>query len=501
MENEPTDQASFSSLRRWGVGLNVVLTIAAVLVLVAMVNYLAIRHFQRLEVSDHSQAKLSERTRDVLRSLTNQVKVTVYFDSEDDLFARVTTLLKEYKFNSQKISVELVDYTRDPAAAKIVKARYKLTQMNDKNLVIFDSNGKTRFVSGQEMSDYDIENIIAQKTNQVHRTHFKGELLFTSAIYSVAASRPLKAYFLRGHGEHSPDNTDAATGYSKFSAILRDESNIPFEKLTLLGAGEIPADCNLLILAGPTDPIPADELEKIQHYLEQGGRALVLFNYFSVGKKTGLEKLLAAWDVAVGDNLVVDIENSPMRSGKGVVPSDLGNHPIVRSLQNSQLYLIMPRSISKAKGGPTRADAPKIEELLMTGPNSIIVTDFRKGVPQTNPTLDQRGSVPLLVAVEKGGIPGVATERGTTRLAVVGDSFFLQNDGIESVANRDLAAHLASWLVDQNVLLRGLAPRPITTYKLTMTPKEFLAVRWLLLLGMPGGVLLAGLLVWLRRRS
>ena len=46
MENEPTDQASFSSLRRWGVGLNVVLTIAAVLVLVAMVNYLAIRHFR-----------------------------------------------------------------------------------------------------------------------------------------------------------------------------------------------------------------------------------------------------------------------------------------------------------------------------------------------------------------------------------------------------------------------------------------------------------------------
>lgn len=118
----------------------------------------------------------------------------------------------------------------------------------------------------------------------------------------------------------------------------------------------------------------------------------------------------------------------------------------------------MPRSISRLKGGSSRADAPKIEELLLTGPNSIVVTDIRKGVPQSNPALDQRGSVPLMVAVEKGNIPGVAAERGTSRLAVVGDSFFLQNDAIESVANRDFAANLAGWLVDQNVLLRGLAP-------------------------------------------
>lgn len=34
-----------------------------------------------------------------------------------------------------------------------------------------------------------------------------------------------------------------------------------------------------------------------------------------------------------------------------------------------------------------------------------------------------------------------------------------------------------------------------------MTQSQLLAVRWILLLGMPGGVLLIGLLVWLRRRS
>lgn len=262
MENDPAEKLSFSALRRWGVGLNVILTVAVVLALVAMVNYLAIRHYQRLDVTDQSQSRLSDRTREVLRALTNEVKVTVYFDSTDVLYTRVTALLKEYKYSSPKIEVELVDYTRDPAAAKVVKSRYKLTQVSDRNLVIFDGNGRTRFINGSEMSDYDVESMMAGQTNEVQRTHFKGELLFTSALYSIIASRPLKAYFLRGHGEHAPESTDQGPGYSKFSAILRDESNIPFEKLSLLGAGVVPADCSLLIIAGPTDPIPADELEK-----------------------------------------------------------------------------------------------------------------------------------------------------------------------------------------------------------------------------------------------
>lgn len=457
MENDPAEKLSFSALRRWGVGLNVILTVAVVLALVAMVNYLAIRHYQRLDVTDQSQSRLSDRTREVLRALTNEVKVTVYFDSTDVLYTRVTALLKEYKYSSPKIEVELVDYTRDPAAAKVVKSRYKLTQVSDRNLVIFDGNGRTRFINGSEMSDYDVESMMAGQTNEVQRTHFKGELLFTSALYSIIASRPLKAYFLRGHGEHAPESTDQGPGYSKFSAILRDESNIPFEKLSLLGAGVVPADCSLLIIAGPTDPIPADELEKSSATSNKAaGRSSCSIIFPSAKNRPGKTARCLGRGRGRQPRGRCGKFPRPFRQGHRAHRSRRSRHRPVAA--KSQLYLLMPRSISRLKGGSSRADAPKIEELLLTGPNSIVVTDIRKGVPQSNPALDQRGSVPLMVAVEKGNIPGVAAERGTSRLAVVGDSFFLQNDAIESVANRDFAANLAGWLVDQNVLLRGLAP-------------------------------------------
>ena len=141
---EPRDEQgpqSFSWARRWSASLNLLISVAAVLALVAMVNYLAIRHFTRFHWNKDTEAALSTRTREVLATLTNQVKVIVYFNSEDALFPRIKGLLKEYQFASPRIEVQYVDYLRDGAAARKVKQDYKLTAQNDRDVVIFDANG------------------------------------------------------------------------------------------------------------------------------------------------------------------------------------------------------------------------------------------------------------------------------------------------------------------------------------------------------------------------
>jgi hypothetical protein len=493
---------SFSLARRSGVFLNMAIALSAVLALVVMVNYLALRHSKRFILSGNPELRLSPRTLQVLAQLTNTVHVTVYYDSDDDLYSRVIGLLKEYQFASPKIEVERVDYIRDVAAARMVKAKYGLSQVSDKNLVIFDcANGGKRMVSSGDLSDYDVSNVIQGRDREVRRTHFRGELAFTSALFSISTARPLKAYFLTGHGEHDAESTDQAIGYSKFAAVLKDECNIPGERLALLTAPEVPADCNLLIIAGPKDPFSKDELAKLQKYLDQGGRMLVLFNYYSLGKPTGLEKLLAQNDVVVGNNLVVDKGNSLTLTGGAILPSLQGSHPIVARLQNSHVCLYLPRSIHQAKSSSPRSGGAEGEELLFTGPNSITFNDVRGSAPQPNPSLDVRGPAPLMTVVERGAVPGVSADRGATRLAVVGDSFFLQNDGIESVANRDFAAAVANWLVNQNVLLSDVAPRPIKHYQITMTQTQLSVARWILLVGLPGGVLLLGALVWWQRRT
>jgi len=90
------------------------------------------------------------------------------------------------------------------------------------------------------------------------------------------------------------------------------------------------------------------------------------------------------------------------------------------------------------------------------------------------------GAVPLMVAVEKGTIPGVAADTGSTRLVVVGDSLFLVNANIEFDANRDFASLAVNWLLDQ-VQLLAIGPRPIHEYRISLTQSQMKGARWILM--------------------
>jgi hypothetical protein len=485
---------SFSAARKWNVSLSVALSVLALAALVLMANYLALRHFHRASLSAHRQTELSPLTRRVLETLTNDVRVTIYYDKDEPIYPSVWSLLKEYTFANSRVQVETVDYTRDPGAAQLVKARYKLGQVTDKNLVIFDAGGLPKVVTQGELSDYDTQALLAGTGKEVRRTHFKGEMLFTSAILNVTSQATLKAYFLQGHGEHAPDSDDKTLGYSAFAAVLR-ENNIQYDKLSLATVPEVPADCHLLIIAGPRDALLQEELERVDRYLRQGGRLFALFNVNAVERETGLERLLAAWGVAVGRNVIKDKETM---TGNDVIVARFGNHPITRPLYQSALHLLLPRTVSKMPG--PGGEGTLAEVLAVTSPEGRVLTDIRKGVPYPGPK-DYVGQAPLMTVVEKGRLTGVSTDRGTTRLVVCGDSIFLGNELIHSLANRDFASLAVNWLLDRSQFVGPLGPRPIKEYKLHMTPYQLASVRWLLMLGMPAAVLLVGLLVSVRRRK
>ena len=60
---------------------------------------------------------LSCMTLGLLRSLTNDVEVILYYDREESLYPLVSALLSEYQLACPRIRVRTVDYIRDPAQA------------------------------------------------------------------------------------------------------------------------------------------------------------------------------------------------------------------------------------------------------------------------------------------------------------------------------------------------------------------------------------------------
>jgi hypothetical protein len=498
MTSEPPP--SFSKARKWSLGLNALVSSVAVLALALMVNYLAARHYTRWSWSAGAQARLSPLSLRMLATVTNPVNVTLYFDKIDPLFEPSYNLLKTYRYANDNIRMEVVHYIHEPGAAQLVKRKYKLSD-SDRDMVIFECQGRHRVVLQSELSDIDIQPLVTGRSKEVKRTHFKGEAMFTSAIYSVISARQARAYFLEGHGEHDPEADDGLMGYARFAGLLR-ENNLQAGQLRLVGPTEIPTDCNLLIIPGPTRALLPEALEKIDRYLKQGGRLFALFNWQGVmqQQQTGLENLLAGWGVAVGQNAVIDEKSHDAQDKHNMVAFTYGNHPVVKPLFRQQLYLVLPRSVSRDPQAARGADAPQVDSLVYSSPAGRVFTDIRRNgqmVPSANDVIT---NVSLMVAVEKGGIRNVDPGRGATRIVVAGDSLFLNNNNIGREGNHELATHIVNWLLARNDLLLGVPPRPIAEYKLTMTEAQLSAARWILMGGFPGVVLLLGGLVWLRRR-
>jgi len=493
MANNSPHKASFSPARKWAIALNVLASCAALLALVVMVNYLASRHFKRYQWMADERYRLSPMTLKMLESLTNQVKVIVFFDPGNELFGSVKGLIKEYRLACPKLDVEFVDYVHAPGRAELIKTQYRIVSATDENFVIFECSGKPpRIVYERELFDYDLSGVFSGR--EAKRTGFKGEQFFTSAIVGVTDPKPIKSYYLQGHGEHKyfqghdeykPDSEDDTTGYFKFARVLQDK-NILIEPLSLL-TNDMPADCQMLIIAGPRQTLSAQELEKIDDYLNHGGRAFILLmNPFVTRVRSGLERILANWGVEVGDRLVSDETQAKAGHTEVLYVSNFGQHPIVRPLVGSRLGMVLPHAVRQSAAASRTADAAKVMELAFS-------SEHGKEAGGTN------GVIPLIVAVEKGAIPGVAADRGSTRMVVVGDSFCLANAPIELDANRDFANLAVNWLLDRSQLL-AIGPRPVREYKISLTQSQMTAVRWILLAGLPGGVLLPGLLVWARRR-
>ena len=490
MSADPKSRPSFSAASRWQIGLDVALRTALVLAVVVMVNYLGSRFYHRFFLSAQTSVKLSSRTVTALHSVTNAVKVTLFFDTaNEEFYPDIVALLNEYRAVNKNISIRTVDYVQDPGEAEKVKAKYKLAGADNKDLVIFDCNDRVKTVSGAAITQYTLEQVPNEKEREFRKkpVAFSGEKIFTAMLMALQNARPLRAYFLQGHGE--PSLTDNGNfGYLKFASVLQQNS-IVVTNLELPDTAEIPMDCNLLVIAAPAAAFADSELQKIGQYLAQGGRLLLLFDYASLKHPTGLEEILRRWGINVLADIVQDPQNTI--TGQDIKVRSFGDHPVVNSLADFSLQLVLPRPVEKINLPNPPVNAPEVTQLALTGPNATLTGD-RSDPPR---------SYSLIAAAEQKPTPGVANLRGNTRLIVAGDSIFLGNYYIEGGANRDFLNSAANWLLDRPQLIEGIGPRPITEFRLLMTQHQQQQLRWLLLGALPGGVLFFGWLVWLVRRQ
>lgn len=478
--------------RRLATSVNLCVAMALAVAALLLFNLLASHYYRRWDLSETGFYRLSPRTEGVIQGLSVNVDVTAFFQKNHPLYEDVRLLLETYRAVADRakpvrLKVEFVDPDRDLGRARELAARYDLHQAN---VVVFDAGGRRKYVEAKDLTDveYTLRGTTSLDTRVVG---FKAEEAFSSAIVSVSHTTVPVVYMLSGHGECDPMDYGQYFGYSSIARAIRRD-NIALKTLTLDQSG-VPKDAAAVIIARPERRLSPAELDLLSAFLNNGGRMICLLD---PGVRTGLEPLLLEWGVKLSADVVV----GATWTGRELLISDYGDHPVSRHMRKLVTVFYTPRSVEPLTAETSGADRPRATALALTTEQSWAETDLKQHPRKFDAAVDRRGPVSVAVAVEKGS--GAAVGLRPTRIVVFGDSAFVANDALDSGsgANRDFFLGAVNWLLERETVL-AIGPKKPGVWSLDMD-RDGLRMAYIWIVGvMPSVFAVLGLIVWFRRRA
>jgi ABC-type uncharacterized transport system involved in gliding motility auxiliary subunit len=487
-------------IRRSSTGLvAVVLGIA----LVFMVNYLASGHYKRFDLTSSRLYTLSEKSRNIVKDLQEEIRVIVFMTPGSELYPQVRELLDRYAAASDMIQLEYIDPDREPLRTKTLAEEFGISVANT---VVFTAGDRSKYVTSDAMAELDFSGVQMGQPPTVKA--FKGEEQFTSAILSLVAPSVPKVYFVTGHGE--PSTTPAASMSERSIATLAEalkRENMEVAEAHLL-SGQVPDDADVIAIVGPTRGFTVAEIEALHTFLEGGGRALIamdpLIEPNGTMRATGIEGLLSRWEVNLNDDLVIDPSKKlPFYDLSAVYLDAYRDHPVTQGMEGMAVLFLITRSITPTEGG-VHTVTPLVET-TPEGWGESNLAQLLRGEAVDPGEGDTPGPVTVALAVEAMAEPLEAAEEEAAanqpgaRLVVFGDSDFLSDSEIANAGNAVLATNAFNWLSSQEQAL-GIPAREVERVSLFMSAGQLQAILFVVLIIMPGAAVAAGIFMWRRRR-
>jgi ABC-type uncharacterized transport system involved in gliding motility auxiliary subunit len=451
---------AFFSQRSAQQGANTSILAIAVVAILAVANFVGYRHHKRFDLTTEKLYTLSDQTRHIVSGLQKDVNVVRFAKAPD---ATVDDLMAEYKTLSPHFKYQTVDPQQKPEIAQ----DYGATRMGDVFIAVGDRKSHIESGAQGEVSEQDV----------------------TGAILKITSDKTKTVCFVTGHGERSLTDS-SQEGYSNADAGLKKENYLT-KTVNLITESGVPADCSVLVIAGPKQSYYPQETTWVGKYLDSAGDALVMVDPSSEPK---LDDLLQSWNVAVGNNIVIDASGMGQVIGAGpTIPivADFGDSQITKGFSRSATFFPMARTASIADKSKS---IPEMVELLKTSDRSFTIPSLPKGNKITfDPKTDTRG--PLSLGVSGNRKVG----EKNARLVVIGNSQFAMNPYITQLRNGDLFYNALDWLVaDENLI--SIRPKAATSRQVNLSEGQASALKWLDLFFLPGLVIVAGIMIWWKRR-
>jgi len=337
----------------------------------------------------------------------------------------------------------------------------------------------------------DGELIIGYQGRSEHVTVLNEETI-TNTLQRLLRRGEKKIVFIHGHGERKPDG-QANHDYGLISNKLADKGIIT-AKLNLNEAPSIPSSTDVLVIASPLITLLQGEVNLILDYIEQGGNLLWLTD---PDDGSNLQPLAQKLNIDFYPGVIVDTTTQLLgiQDPSFALVARYQTHPITRGFDLMSMY---PRA--RAIKFPVNEEDKtwQFTPFLQTAEQSWTERSKLEGEIRFDTDTEQLG--PLTIGLALTRELKIQEKTQSQRIVVMGDGDFASNAYLGNGGNQELGFNILNWLSNDD----NFISIPVTTapdIELQLEELQWSLLGLFFLLGIPGILLISGIVIWLKRRK
>ena len=480
-----------------------------------LVNLIGLEFFLRADLTDEKVFSLSNFSKEVVRNLEDPVTITAFFTS--DLPAQLALnerflkdKLEDYRaYGGDNVQYRFVDPDEDEEIQSEA-VRYGIQPIQVQ--VVEENSVQLKNAYMGVAIQYESKREVIPFLQEISRLEYD----LTSAILRMTRESRPSVSFLSGNGEPNP-----MEDMQSFYEGLAKNYDVTTVEASALSSPEKP---EILLVVAPEDTIPQEDLEAIDTFLMEGGRAAFLINRVQADlqmgqaaeQNIGIETLIDPYGGGLTPNLIMDessgVVTLPTRMGGFTIQQQI-RYPLFPQVANFNPENMM---VNRLPGlmfffvssiDTTIAPPPGVtrEPLIYSSAQSGEQRGFFMLQP-TQTTASLSGGPYVLGVALTGTFPSAfnpSRKSAPTRMVVVGDGDLFN----ESILGGSAAPHtlfglnMVDWLIQDEALLT-IRAKTLSARPLRETPDQ--AKTWVKYGNMALPLILVmviGLVRWQRRKS
>lgn len=336
-------------------------TTTAALVVIVIACYILLNwgvekiNLEDLDCTEKKLYSLSSETKDKISKLDKEI--TIQLINMND-YNYVIEYAKKYTKSTDKIKIEEIS---DLSSRVDLMTKYNLE--NNDSLIVVKTDNKEKTLSISDLYTIDYSTY-----EQVDRT----EEAITNAIVEITLDEKPQIYILSGKAYYKTEESLAS-----IISKLKEESN-EVEYLDILIKGEVPEDCDCLIITTLAKDITELERDRISEYIQRGGKIMMLTSQNVLDIDTpNFDQIVAQYGISMEYGAIFEQDSAKMLQNAPEFVVVSANASYMQDIDMSlKMCLTDPGKIQFADEDKLNELGVEYETIATTGEKSFVRTNF-----------------------------------------------------------------------------------------------------------------------------